>query len=205
MSKKRPDYLIAPGTFDDLVVIELDTDGALFSRDARGKLLEELRSPDNTMPFLPASSCTRHVYLMRKSDIAASNNVVLKQPVLKGIEEDKIHVHSGNAAMKHLVEWFAGGLNEGKYYHDTYNRKTVQYSFQSHHNLCTIPQFAEVRIPEINDEIAALSLQLAEAKEKAVKEAIESLEAKIKWLEVEKKEIKRIEGFNIETSAKGDF
>lgn len=114
--QKLPLDKVDLNAFDNLVVVELETD--LLSEEER-RMIAEIKSTRNTAPFLPASSCRRHVYILRREDLDEKTTPILCSFVRDNHKDGKVRVYSGGCeAMKFLATWVSGGLNGGKHLND---------------------------------------------------------------------------------------
>lgn len=204
------DTLSTKGEFDDLLVVEILTDPqgtpTTFQTDERGKFVAWIKK--NLVPYFPASSCQRHVYLLKKSDVEKYFALMEADVKYKFTPQDKaarrillglenhhnLTTHSAEAAMTYLTKWIAGGLNRQKYLQDTYNVKTVTIGFEC---------FKTLSLPGGSDSLAARKLAI----EGEVAKITDPKSERASWLKEEKEEIDRVvKFFNPKALQKnGDF
>ena len=120
---------INPDFCKDLVVI--NTYGLNKNSDM-AKAIQELTGNTNiNVPFVPLSTCNRHVYVLSKDLLlrefqSENNNLpILSKLFNSGSRDDTFQIYKGDEAMKWVTTWVSGSLNKGKYCQDTYNKKTV--------------------------------------------------------------------------------
>jgi hypothetical protein len=121
--------------FEDLqhlVVVEID--GAHRPEGLESLITKELdckKSPN--LPFFPASSCNRHVYIFDIRSIDPDKTPNLYEAIQSGYKDFRLKIYTGaKEGLVFLLSWVSGGLNKGKHYQDTYNRKTVNLSLQAY-------------------------------------------------------------------------
>lgn len=169
--------------FDDLMIFELSAlqakDDSEFEKDHRGQLVRYLKKC--RAEFFPASSCKRHVYILRKSDLeeslksARDKDKKFLEVELKEKKYDNLNIYFGNDALIFLIKWISGSLNESKFFQDTYNKKTVEIGFNCFKSL--YPGKASLEAKELKPDTR---------EESSDREG---------WIKLEAEESKRIKSF----------
>lgn len=181
--------------FLNLMILEAEHN--LLSDPQKATLEQIKKDREFREVFLSASSCRRHVYIFRRSDM-------LEQPVipeLRGLAEStskagSLRIYLGMDSLKFLMVWLSGSLNEGKYCNDTYNRKTVNTCVELFENFLQMRKDSDGDFKAFGKEFTKLQNQLdAEIRDLKTKKP-PNFEEKIKWLETKKEEASRMKDFN---------
>ena len=143
------------------------------------EVTESLTSHIKNIPHFPASTCARHVYIFKKSDVEASEYV---QEIFSN-RDGEYKTYSNEEAYKFLLTWYVGGKNEKKFLQDTYNPKTVSIIFDVFANLVRYGMNETM----IQNKLTDLAAQVAELKKEKAEEAksgtkIKSNDDRIGWL-----------------------
>ena len=136
-SKSVKKFIIDDHQFDNLLILEAETD--LVGESQRDILAEIQDARNNTIPFFPASSCRRLIFIFQKSDISREITPRLFDFINKDATiRDTMKIYEGKDGLAFLTMWLSGGLNIRKYHHDTYNKKTANISFDTYKELLNI-------------------------------------------------------------------
>ncbi len=182
------------GLFDGFMVLEAEHN---LLTDPQKAILEQIKKDrDFHEVFLSASSCRRHVYIFRRSDLLKQSTIPGLQELAKSTStEDNLRVYLKTDALKFLMLWVSGSLNEGKYRNDTYNRKTVNTCVDLFKNFLQMIGVTSGNPEAFGKEFGKLQNTLDNEIKALRKEAAQNFEEKIKWLETKKEQANRMKEF----------
>lgn len=206
---------------DNLIIVEID--GSHRPDSIESRFTQELKKKESpTTIFFPASSCNRHVYIFDRRSLRESETPTLCEAITRQIQDERFRVYQQKEGLRFLLSWVAGGLNKGKYFNDTYNRRTVESCLTGYLKLMILYKTHEQgrdfdlaynkMLGEIDREIKDIQLLKEESADEkppspdtpnsdssasSSKSTTPSFDDRMKWLQTHREEIKRIKDFSL--------